>query len=978
MLYLTPASVIYLCQVILTGLIAVYLGWRSLQVESSRTQLRLAAILFSVTALLLALLWVESSVIGPWRNYARFLNAPVLAVHGIVTLLFLYHVPEWNPRERREALAVIAILVVARLSVETVFAYQRFQLYAATGEASRSRPLFADLMLLAVVLWVVFVAVRRVRRLRDRAGYFIGEVVLLGALITLLALVQLTYSTGLIPPNLRDVMMSLGAMVTLPLLVLVIFDMLSEPLTLLARLVGVVSVVTLFLVGGISWLLTPSVLGAALDQPMTSVVSVLFLPMEGQDYLAVRRFLHVPMLLLSLVAVFSSAFVVLGVPALLHRSLFRPLAALLEGVAQVNAGRMDVAVPVYLRDELGQVTEAFNRMVAELRSMVADLEARVAGRTADLAVSEARYRGLVEQIDEVIFRVALPELRIEYISPAVERTLGYSPESMMAATFSPVEVLHPDYLNWFASLWSDLSQGKVAPQYEYKVIDSSGRERWIEQWNTGIYEEGQLVAIEGVGRDITANKLAEAQLRTQQSELAALHERERISRDLHDGLGQVMGYVNVQAQAASALVEAGHIGQAEAMMAQLAQVAKDAHADIRRYILDLRLPGVEMEAQEWEAALRSYVRTFTQNYAIDVQLSYPAGLGPDPFAPVAGKEVLQIVQEALTNVRKHAGVTTAQVILLPAEDHVTVMVADSGAGFDVDNAGEPEAPGAVTGSFGLRMMRERAQAIGASLQVRSVPGAGAQVTVRVPVGDGWPSWPSWPVPLAMEEAAVVGLRVLLVDDHPLFLEGMRNMLTVRGVEVIGTALDGIEAQDLARELQPDVILMDMNMPRCDGLEATAAIKAELPQIKIIMLTVAAEQEKLFHALRAGASGYLLKSLDSSEFFQLLSEAMQGEIVLSQGLAEKALREFAQQSTAVVDAVSPSVGNAQPINPLLGLSARQRDILERAAKGSTYKEIAAALFISEATVKYHMGQIIELLQVENRREAIALARQAGLV
>jgi DNA-binding NarL/FixJ family response regulator len=339
-----------------------------------------------------------------------------------------------------------------------------------------------------------------------------------------------------------------------------------------------------------------------------------------------------------------------------------------------------------------------------------------------------------------------------------------------------------------------------------------------------------------------------------------------------------------------------------------------------------------------------------------------------------GKEVLHIIQEALNNVRKHAGVKTAQVILLRADDHVTVIVADNGAGFDVDGGSEPEAPEGQTEGFGLTIMRERAEAIGATLRIYSAPGAGTQVTVCVPVNTGAPVQP---VTMEMDEAPVVGLRVLLVDDHPLFLEGLRNMLTVRGVQVVGTALDGIEAQALAHELLPDVILMDMNMPRCDGLEATALIKAELPQIKVIMLTVAADQEKLFQALRAGASGYLLKSLDSSEFFQLLSEAMHGEIVLSQGLAEQALSAFARRASMTPAGASHAGALAQPANPLLTLSARQRDILERAAQGSTYKEIASALFLSEATVKYHMGQIIELLQVENRREAIAVARQAGM-
>lgn len=1010
MIYLTPASVVYFCQVILTTLVAGFLLWRSLQPVENRRQLRLAAGVFAVTALLLALLWVEVSALGPWRSYARFLNAPVLALHGIAIFLFIYHVPEWDPRERREVIVVVTFLVVARLLFEIYVAAQRIQALAATGETSRSRPLLSELLLLVVVIWLVVVSVRRARRLKQRSGTFLVEIALLSALMFFAVLVQTGYSLGWLSASVRQIALSLSAMIILPLFALIVFDMLTDPLTLLARLVGVVLVVALFLIGGVSWLLAPTYLDVAAGEYPPASAAVMRLPIDGRSldqlvqtlvvpdtyqglepsgapdegaalasaasdsYPALRRVLHVPMLLLSLAAAFTTVWVIVAVPLLLRWRLFRPLDALLAGVHQVNAGRLDVEVPVHLNDELGQVTMAFNRMVAELRGMVATLEARVAERTADLTHSETRYRGLVEQIDDVIFRLALPELRIEYVSPHVERVFGISAPTVLGAAFAVSDIFHPDYVRWFQERLSELRQGQIDPLYEYKIIDRRGQERWIQQSNTAIYADGRLVAVEGVCRDVTAAKLAEAQLRTQQSELAALQERERISRDLHDGLGQVMGYVNVQAQAASALVEAGQIAQAEAMMAQLAQVAKDAHADIRRYILDLRLPVVGIEAQEWEEALRSYLQTFSQNYAMNVQLSYPAGLAPDPFSPAVGREVLRIVQEALNNVRKHAGVTTAQVIVLPAEDHVAVVVADSGVGFDVDGAGEPEPSGAVTGSFGLRMMRERAEAIGAGLQVRSAPGAGVQVTVRVPLGNGVPSRP---VALPIEEAAVVGLRVLLADDHPLFLDGMRNMLTVRGVEVVGMALDGIEAQDLARGLQPDVILMDMNMPRCDGLEATALIKAELPQIKIIMLTVAAEQEKLFQALRAGASGYLLKSLDSSEFFQLLSEAMQGEIVLSQGLAEKALREFAQRSTAAASAVQPSTDGGPPTDLLLSLSARQRDILERAAKGSTYKEIAAALFISEATVKYHMGQIIELLQVENRREAIALARQAGL-
>ncbi len=111
------------------------------------------------------------------------------------------------------------------------------------------------------------------------------------------------------------------------------------------------------------------------------------------------------------------------------------------------------------------------------------------------------------------------------------------------------------------------------------------------------------------------------------------------------------------------------------------------------------------------------------------------------------------------------------------------------------------------------------------------------------------------------------MKVLLVDDHALFLEGIRNLLLARGIEVVGTAGDGLQALERARALRPDVILMDVQMPRCDGLAATRLIKAELPDVKIVMLTVSEEDENLFEAVKSGASGYLLKSLDAHDIFR---------------------------------------------------------------------------------------------------------------
>ncbi|TEU18821.1 MAG: response regulator transcription factor, partial [Anaerolineales bacterium] len=196
------------------------------------------------------------------------------------------------------------------------------------------------------------------------------------------------------------------------------------------------------------------------------------------------------------------------------------------------------------------------------------------------------------------------------------------------------------------------------------------------------------------------------------------------------------------------------------------------------------------------------------------------------------------------------------------------------------------------------------------------------------------------------------MRVLLVDDHPLYLEGLRGLLASRGLHVVGQARDGLEALEQARSLRPDLILMDVQMPRCDGVEATRRIKAELPEAKIVMLTVAAEGDILFEALKSGASGYLLKSLDGAQFFSLLADVMRGETVLSPALANQVLAEFARKP-------DDETVDTAPLTP------RQHEVLELVAQGPTNQEIARALYVSEATVKYHVSQILERLHLQSR-------------
>lgn len=209
------------------------------------------------------------------------------------------------------------------------------------------------------------------------------------------------------------------------------------------------------------------------------------------------------------------------------------------------------------------------------------------------------------------------------------------------------------------------------------------------------------------------------------------------------------------------------------------------------------------------------------------------------------------------------------------------------------------------------------------------------------------------------------MRVLLADDHPLFLDGLEDLLASHGFEVVGTARDGLEAIEKARALRPEAILMDIRMPRLDGLAAVRAIKAELPEVKIVMLTISEADDDLFEAIKNGASGYLLKSQSAEELLALLRGMERGEAAFSPGLAARILQEFGRQASALEEKRQTG-----------GLSEREREVLTLIAQGLKYKEVAAKLFLSERTIKYHMGQILERLHLKNRAQVVEYARRAG--
>jgi DNA-binding NarL/FixJ family response regulator len=212
------------------------------------------------------------------------------------------------------------------------------------------------------------------------------------------------------------------------------------------------------------------------------------------------------------------------------------------------------------------------------------------------------------------------------------------------------------------------------------------------------------------------------------------------------------------------------------------------------------------------------------------------------------------------------------------------------------------------------------------------------------------------------------MRVLLADDHALFRAGIASLLKAWGMQVVGQAANGIEAIELTRRLEPDLVLMDVRMTPCNGLEATRVIKTELPDVKVIIVTVSEDDQDLFEAVKSGAEGYLLKDMSEEELSSTLEKVSAGEPALSPGLAARILDEFARMARE---------GAGKPTGPEGELTDREREVMRLVADGATNREIASQLYISQNTVSFHMKNILAKLHLKNRAQAAAFAIRSGL-
>ncbi|MFN8037099.1 MAG: response regulator transcription factor [Acidimicrobiia bacterium] len=214
------------------------------------------------------------------------------------------------------------------------------------------------------------------------------------------------------------------------------------------------------------------------------------------------------------------------------------------------------------------------------------------------------------------------------------------------------------------------------------------------------------------------------------------------------------------------------------------------------------------------------------------------------------------------------------------------------------------------------------------------------------------------------------IRVLIVDDHALFRRGLELVLGGEAeIDIVGEAADGLEAVAKAAELRPDVILMDVRMPKATGIEATRAIRETDPDVKILMLTVSDDEQDLYESVRAGANGYLLKEVSIEEVADAVRAVARGHGLISPSMASKLLSEF----NALADRAEDRHRTTGP-----RLTDRELEVLRLVADGMSNREIAAELFIAENTVKNHVRNILEKLHLHSRMEAVVYAMREKLL
>ncbi|HHX7191411.1 hybrid sensor histidine kinase/response regulator transcription factor [Bacillus thuringiensis] len=422
---------------------------------------------------------------------------------------------------------------------------------------------------------------------------------------------------------------------------------------------------------------------------------------------------------------------------------------------------------------------------------------------------------------------------------------------------------------------------------------------------------------------------------SQVERITLLEERDRLSKDLHDTMGHsytsiIMGMETLRTELKTK--------EGEQQLDSLLQLARNSMEEVRLYLHQMDL---SQESLPLPITLQKLTEEFKKHAKVNVRTRI---IGEEYMVSKQSKMALyRSLQESLTNAVRHGHSTEITVSLHFEPQQIRLDVQDNGCGAEEWKDG-----------FGLTAMKERVSQVQGRVIVYSKKGEGTLISCVLPKQ----------VQLSNEQ-----IRLCIVDDHSFIRESLHTILDGQeDLQVVGMAEDGDRAVELCEKLKPDVVLMDLEMPNLNGINATKMIKEKWPDIRVLILSTFQDTEKVKEIIRNGADGYLLKSIDSRELAESIRLIYRGGTLINHDLFHRMWEENKETEPFG----SKSIGEEY------GLTKRELEILKLLSKGSRYKTIASTLYLSNGTVRNYASNLYEKLGVKNREEAVQKAKETGIL